>query len=291
MNTIWIVLPILTVLMFQLGLDVDVRSFSRVLRSPKPIIIGLAGQLLLLPVCAFFIACAFDLPPVFFLGMMLIACSPGGSSSNVFSMLAGGDVALSITLTTLSSIITLFTIPIIISMVTGYVSMRADMIIHLPVGKLMMQNLILMFVPILAGILFRWRCPNSAIRVHRVVGKLAFPALMILAAVFFVSNYAAIIDNILTLGLCITLLILSCIGGAALLSYIGRLNKAQSRTVTIEVGIQNAAQAIAIATSPLLFASEEMAIPAILYALMMNVILLTYLKLLPKRQEVAVITD
>ena len=94
MNTIWIVLPILIVLMFQLGMELDTRSFAGVLRHPGAVAAGLAGQLVALPLIAFGIAAIMHLPPVYFMGLMLIACCPGGSSSNVFSMLARGDVAL-----------------------------------------------------------------------------------------------------------------------------------------------------------------------------------------------------
>ena len=113
MNTIWIVLPILTVLMFDLGLTLKLNDFAMVIRRPKAVILALAGQIVLLPLIALGIGNLFGLAPVFFIGLMLIACSPGGSSSNIFSKLAGGDVALSVTLTALSSIITLFTIPLL----------------------------------------------------------------------------------------------------------------------------------------------------------------------------------
>ena len=106
---IWIVLPILTLLMFDLGLSLKFEDFGKVFRSPWPIVVALLGQLVLLPLIALGLAAAFRLPPVFFIGLVLIACCPGGSSSNVFSKLAGGDVALSVTLTALSSVITLFT--------------------------------------------------------------------------------------------------------------------------------------------------------------------------------------
>lgn len=98
MNTIWIVLPILTLLMFDLGLVLRVEDFGKVFRRPLPIVIALFGQLVLLPLIALGLAKLFRLPPVFFIGLVLIACCPGGSSSNVFSKLAGGDVALGIAL-------------------------------------------------------------------------------------------------------------------------------------------------------------------------------------------------
>ena len=96
---IWIVMPILIVLMFLLGTDLNKKSFTDVARNPRAVIIGMIGQLILLPLIAFALAYILNLPPVYFMGIVLIACCPGGSSSNVFSMLAKGDVALSVTLT------------------------------------------------------------------------------------------------------------------------------------------------------------------------------------------------
>ena len=87
---IWIVLPILTLLMFDLGLSLKFEDFGKVFRAPWPIVVALVGQLVLLPLIALGLAAAFDLQPVFFIGLVLIACCPGGSSSNVFSKLAGG---------------------------------------------------------------------------------------------------------------------------------------------------------------------------------------------------------
>ena len=282
MNTIWIVLPILIVLMFQLGIELDRRAFAGVFRRPAAVVAGLAGQLLALPLIAFGVALAFRLPPVWFMGLMLIACCPGGSSSNVFSMLAKGDVALSVTLTALSSVITLFTIPLVMGFAARFVSVHADAAIDLPAGKLLVQNIVLFFLPMAAGMAFRhWR-PAAARRVHGLLGRVAFPALMLLAAVFFVQYAGTILENLGTLGAAAGVLILLAIGAGSLLSRAFGLRKAARRTIVIEVGMQNAAQAIAIAASPLIFDNGEMAVPAIVYALVMNVVLLAYLKLLPK---------
>ncbi len=111
MNTIWIVIPILTVLMFDLGLTLQLKDFYMVVTRPKAFFVALFGQIVLLPLIALGLGWAFKLTPVFFIGLMLIACSPGGSSSNVFSKLADGDVALSVTLTAMSSLLTLITLP------------------------------------------------------------------------------------------------------------------------------------------------------------------------------------
>ena len=285
MNTIWIVMPILIVLMFLLGIDLNKEAFANVARQPKAVAMGLVGQIVLLPLIAFGIAWALKLPPIYFMGLVLVACCPGGSSSNVFSMLAKGDVALSVTLTAVSSIVTLFTLPVIMTYVAEFVSSTNACDIHLPMGKLFMQNIVLLFVPLLAGSLFAKMRPVAAKKVAQVLSKLAFPALMTLAAVFFLQYWREIADNFTLLGLAAAMLILFamlCSGG---LSRISGSSTAVRRTIVIEVGMQNAAQAIAIASSPLIFNSGEMALPAIIYALLMNVILLLYVYFIRRHDE------
>ena len=274
MNTIWIVLPILTLLMFDLGLALRLEDFGKVFRRPGPIAVALVGQLVLLPLIALGLAYLFKLPPVFFIGLVLIACCPGRSSSNVFSKLAGGDVALSVTLTAVSSVVTLFTIPLIMSWATQLVGESVG--ISLPVGNLIKQTLVLMLLPVLLGIGLHYAWPKAAEKTDKVLTKLAFPLLLVLITVFYIQHHRTILENIGILGLCVPALILVAIGISSLLSRLVRNSPQQRRTVIIEVGMQNAAQAIAIASSPLIFASDEMAIPAILYSLMMNIVLLTY---------------
>ena len=283
MNTIWIVMPILIVLMFLLGTDLTKKSFADVALNPKGVVFGMVGQLILLPAIAFALGWILKLPPVYFMGIVLIACCPGGSSSNVFSMLAKGDVALSVTLTALSSVITLFTLPVIMEFVSRYVSGHSDMQIELPVGKLIVQNLVLLFVPLFAGFLFKHFAPTAALKTNKFLSKLAFPALMTLALVFFLQYTQEIYNNFLILGLAVSLLILLAMLCSSFLARQSNCSLPVRRTITIEVGMQNAAQAIAIASSPFIFNSGEMALPAIIYALMMNVILLVYVYIIRKR--------
>ena len=283
MNTIWIVLPILTLLMFDLGLALRFEDFGSVFRHPRPIVVALVGQLVFLPAIALALAYLLKLPPVFFLGLVLIACCPGGSSSNVFSKLAGGDVALSVTLTAISSIITLFTIPVIMGLATRLVGESVG--ITLPVGNLIRQNLLLMLLPVLLGIGLHYAWPKGAEKLDKVLTRMAFPLLLVLITVFYIQHRHTILDNIGILGLCVTALILLAIGLSSQLSRLVRNNARQRRTVVIEVGMQNAAQAISIASSPFIFANEEMAIPAILYSLMMSIVLLIYVGLVRKKKE------
>ena len=274
MNSIFIVLPILTLLMYDLGLTLQPRDFLLIARQPRAAVIGLFGQLIVLPLIAWGAAQAFSLPPIFFIGVMLIACCPGGSSSNVFSMLAKGDVALSVSLTAVSSVVTLFTVPLIMQWTTQHVG--AAMGVSLPVGNLLVQNLLTMLLPIVLGILTRSYLPGIADKIERVLSKCAFPALMLLAGIFFVQHYDTITNNFALLGACVMLLLVAAVIAAGAMSRLARLNVRERRTVVIEVGMQNAAQAIAVASSPFIFNDGRIAIPAIIYALLMNVVLLTY---------------
>ena len=280
MNAIFIVLPILTLLMFDLGLTLKPQDFKLIAQRPKPVIVGLFGQIILLPLIAWLIIRVLSpfnvhLSPLFIIGIMLVACSPGGSSSNVFSMLAKGDVALSVTLTACSSIITLFTLPLIMAWVTASVQM-SDISIQLPIGNLLMQNIVLMVVPISIGFIVNIFREQTAAKIHNVLKRIAMPALVLLVTVFFFQHKQTIVEEFTSLGLTMTILILATTGCGALLSWLLHLTTKERRTLVIEIGMQNAAQAITIACSPLIFNNEIIAIPAIIYALMMNLILLAY---------------
>ena len=283
MNSIFIVLPILTLLMFDLGLTLRPSDFVLIAKRPRAVFVGLFGQLVLLPLVSFVVASFFSLPPIFFIGVMLIACCPGGSSSNIFSMLAKGDVALSVSLTALSSIITLVTVPAIMQWVTVYVG--ASQGIQLPVVNLLMQNVFTMLAPIVLGILCRRYYSNVAMKMDRVLSKIAFPALMLLAGIFFVQHYDTITTHFSVLGMCVGLLLLTAVALSGVGSRCMRLNNKERRTIVIEVGMQNAAQAIAVASSPFVFNDGRIAIPAIIYALLMNVVLLTYVSIIKVRAK------
>lgn len=275
MNSLYIVLPILTLLMFNLGLTLSVSDFKMFLQRPKPIVVGLVGQIIILPLIAFLLAWITGLESVFFIGLVLIACCPGGSSSNIFSMLAKGDVPLSVSLTALSSVITLITIPFVLDFAVSFAGAEGSAI-HLPVGNLLVQNILLMLLPIVIGMLVKRFAVNAAAKIEKVLSKLAFPALVFLASAYFVQHRVTIADNFSLLGFSVTALLIASICGGWLLAKLTGLTGKEQKTIVIEVGMQNAAQAIAIASSPFIFNDSTIAIPAIIYALMMNVVLLIF---------------
>lgn len=271
MNSVLIVLPILIVLMFDLGLGLRVSDFGLIFKRPRALLAGLTGQIVFLPALAFTLATFFGLKGSLFVGLLLIACCPGGSSSNVFTGIARGDVALSVSLTAFSSLITMITLPVL---------MGAS--VELPVANLVIQNLVLVLVPIIIGMVLRVVRPAFADTLHKWISRFAFPALILLAAIFFVTERTVIAEYWSQLFLVVTALVLTgmlCGGALAVLAHLGRRER---RTLVIEVGMQNAAQAMALAASPFVFNQPDYAIPATIYALMMNVVLLIYVAIVKR---------
>lgn len=265
MSSVLIVLPILVVLMFDLGLGLRMADFGLIFKRPRALLTGLTGQIVFLPALAFALGTFFGLRDYLFVGLLLIACCPGGSSSNIFSGIAKGDVALSVSLTAMSSLITMVTLPILMGSS-----------IELPVTNLVLQNLVLVLVPIILGMILRVMRPSLSDKLHSVISKVAFPALILLATIFFVVNRAIIAEYIGQLfGVVTALVVLGMAVGGSLAVVVG-LNHRERRTLVIEVGMQNAAQAMALAASPFVFNQPELAIPATIYSLMMNVVLLIY---------------
>ena len=297
MNPIFFVLPIIAILTYTLGLSLKLDDFRLLIKRPLPMFVGLFGQLILLPVIAFVIAYYSNLPVIFFVGVVLIACCPGGPSSNIFTYVAKGDVALSVSMTAVSSIVTLFTLPFIMALTVDFALAQGmtDTIlgrVELPVGNLLIQNVVLMLIPILLGVSTKFYFKNAAVKLEKVLSKFAFPALIFLATIFFVKYYHNIANHLDKLGLCVLALVLIAVATSSLLSTLFKQSSKIKRTIVIEVAMQNAAQAIAIASSPFVFNNEIMAIPAIIYALFMNVVLLTYVGFLTVRdKKVVAISD
>ncbi|NLK84368.1 MAG: bile acid:sodium symporter family protein [Aeromonadales bacterium] len=289
-NPIFIVLPLLTVLTYSLGLALKLEDFKLLVKKPLSMLVGLFAQIFVLPSVAFAIAFFANLPEVFFVGLVLIACCPSGSSSNIFTFVVKGDIALALSLTAIGSVITLFTLPSIMALCVNYTqSLGTGAVLQnkvtLPVGNLLIQNFVTLVLPVLLGIATKYFFKNVALKIERVLSKLALPSIIILATIYFLKNYSKIAEHLDKLGLSVLLLVLIAVAVSSLLSRIFRQSGKTRRTIVIEVAMQNAAQAIAIASSPFVFNSEIMTIPAIIYALFMNIVLLTYVAIVKRADK------
>jgi BASS family bile acid:Na+ symporter len=262
-----VLLPVaLAVIMFGLGLTLTVQDFTRVLRMPRAVLVALGTQVVLLPVICFGLVKMFGLAPALAVGMMLLVASPGGTTANLFSHLAGGDVALNVTLTAVNSVLAVITLPIVVNLSLNH--FLGDGQIGLQPAK-MLQVFAIVLVPVALGMLVRARRPSFADRMTRPVklGSIVVLALVIFAAVY--TERDNVLDYLVEVGLIALLLnVLSLAIGYAVPRLTG-LAERQSIACSMEIGIHNATLALTIALSPSLLGNSEMSIPVAVYGIVM----------------------
>lgn len=261
-----VMLPLaLGIIMFGLGLHLRVADFTRVVRMPKPVLLGLATQMLVLPPIAFALCLIFGLPPPLAVGLMLLAASPGGATANVFSHLAKGDVALNITLTAINSLLILVTLPLIVQWSMAYF-LGADAYVPPPVQKIVEVGAIIL-VPVAFGMLLRARATTFADRLEKIVQPLSLVVLLALIAFTVVREFDLLRTHATSIGVvCLALNVLS-LGIGYGVARIARIEPRQAIAIAFEVGIHNGTLAIFIALNVL--KESAFSIPAAIYSLLM----------------------
>jgi len=259
-------LPIaLAIIMFGLGLTLAVADFVRVGRAPKAAILALACQTLLLPAICFGLVIAADLDPLLAVGMMLLAASPGGTTANLFSHLAGGDVALNITLTAINSVLAVITIPVVVNASASYF-LGSSTDIGLPVDKVL-AVIAIVLVPVAIGMFVRHRFRDFAVRMERPVKIGSAVVLAVVIVVALAGAWDVFLDNVVAVG---TVSIVLCTLSLILGYWVPRLagvDRAQSIASSFEVGVHNATLAITIAITVL--DNTELSVAPAMYGLLM----------------------
>lgn len=258
----------LALVMLGMGLTLLPEDFQRVTRYPKSVVIGLVCQLILLPIVGFLIASSVPMQPEIAVGLMVLALCPGGPSANLVTYLAKGDVALAVTLTAFSSVITVFTIPLFVNLSLQYF-VGQNAAIALPIGQTMLQIFAIALVPVGLGMLIRQKFPNLARRLEKVANRLAtiFLALIILAIVL--REWNRLPTFITQVGIAVVLLNVASVLVGFWFGKLFNLKFAQRLCIAIDMGIQNGTLAIAITAG--LLNNPDMAIPAAVYSLFMYV--------------------
>lgn len=261
-------LPIaLAIIMFGLGLSLEVADFRRVARTPRAVLVALGIQVLVLPVIAFGLVVGFDLDPLLAVGVMLLAASPGGTTANLFSHLFRGDVALNITLTAINSVLAAVTIPLVTNLAIGYFDAEGEL--GLQLGKVL-QVIAIVLVPVAIGMLVRRTSTTFAARADkpvRIFSILVLVAVAVGALLGERENLAGYLRDVgLVTGLLCVLSLTMGYAGARL----ARLDRPQAVASSMEVGIHNTTVALTIALSVL--DSTEVAIPAAVYSILMYVL-------------------
>jgi BASS family bile acid:Na+ symporter len=262
-----LILPIaLALIMLGMGLSLKFEDFQRITKYPKAVSVGLFGQIVLLPIIGFIITKIVAMPPAIAVGLMIIAIAPGGVSSNMITYLAGGDVALSVTLTVCSSIITIFTIPILANLALNHF-LGQSAAISLPIGTTMGQIFLITIIPVVIGMYIQYRFPELSRSLEKVTSRLAIGFLALIILILVIREWSSLPEFILQAGVGVVLLNLLSMAAGFVISKLLKLSTPQQICVAIEVGIQNGTLAIAITAGML--GNQDMAIPAAIYSLFM----------------------
>ena len=256
----------LFIIMLGMGLGLTLDDFKRVLVEPKAVVVGLIAQLILLPLVGFGLATVFPLSPELAVGVMLLAACPGGPTSNMLSYLIKGNVALSITLTAITTLITVFTIPLVVNL-SMQNFMGEGTALQLPLANTVIQIAVITLIPISIGMMLHHYTPKLAAKVEKSVKWLSLFFLGLIIVGLLLKERANVPSFFLQVGwVTLTLnIIMMAIGYQ--LAILSQLDRSRAKSITVEVGIQNGTLAITIATT--LLNMPTMAIPAAIYALIM----------------------
>jgi BASS family bile acid:Na+ symporter len=261
-----ILLPItLGIITLGMGLAIEGKDFAGIFRRPKSIITGLLAQMLILPLIAFIITYLTDIDPVYKVGLIIIAACPGGATSNLVNFMLKGNVALSLSITVVNSLLTLITIPLIVRAGLEFY-LGESSIIHLPLGETILNIFLIVAVPAALGVTIRHFFREFAIGLEKPLRYL-LPVLLFIvySGVLFIDKGAQNLhlkDYINLYPHAILLNVLSMIGGWFVARKIGLKLKNQY-TIAVEVGLQNSTLAIFIAAT--LLSSQQMAVVPIIY--------------------------
>jgi len=261
----------LIIIMFGMGLSLKVDDFRRILLQPRAIILGLFNQIILLPLSAYFLLMIFKVEPVIAVGVILLAACPGGPTSNLITHLSKGDTSLSVSLTAFSSVLTIFTIPIIVQYgLDTFGGESQEIVLNVP--RIIGQLVVITILPVAIGMFIYSKREPFAIRMEKPV-KIASGIVLSLVIIALIikerENVGSYFEQagIITLALNVLTMFLGY-GTAKLF----KLNTTQSISISIESGIQNGTLAIAIAGTILTTATNDglaYAIAPSIYSLLM----------------------
>lgn len=247
-------------IMFGLGLSLTVADFRRVLQTPRAVLVGMVNLVVVAPALAFASAVAFDLPPELAVGLVILGASPGGMMANMLTHLGRGDTALSVTMTAVSSVMAVITIPVYLGLATEYFGAGSgadpDM---LSIGALVFGVTV---VPVALGVLIRGRAPDL---VAAQYGKVRIASLCVFAAVVIgaiATEHETVIEYAPQVAGAALALNLGAMGISFCVARLARLGSAQSTAIALELGVHNSTVAIAVGTS----IAASFSIPAAVYS-------------------------
>ena len=268
----------LALIMFGLGLGLTTTDFSRVLKNPKDFFVGFFSQLILLPIVALGLVFLLNLPTTIAVGLMIIAAAPGGVTSNILTKFANGDVALSVTLTAVTSLVSILTVPFVVinsANIIG-VSISSD----ISIANVALKMALVVTVPVLIGMIIRKLFSNFILSKINLIDKLSGILFVIVFAAIYIEERNNILDYILQSGLAVLILNIVMMTLAFLIAKKYASGISQQKCIAIEGGLQNGTVAVFVAT--LIFDDVAFVVPTASYALIQYITGFLFIALLRK---------
>jgi BASS family bile acid:Na+ symporter len=261
-----ILLPVaLGIIMLGLGLSLTLEDFRRITKYPRAMTIALVSQMVILPLLCFVLVLAFGLDPVLGVGLMLLSASPGGATANLYSHLSNGDVALNITLTAVNSLLTLFTLPLIVNLSLDYF-LASGQYVPMQFSKVL-EVFAIVLVPVSIGMFIRSKSPAFAAKMDKPVKITSAIILILIIVSVVIRERRVLMDHFGSLGLPVLLFnVLSMAIGYYFPRWLN-IGKKQSIAIGMEIGIHNGTLAIYIALNVL--NNSMMSVPPAIYSLLM----------------------
>ncbi|MGA0823263.1 MAG: bile acid:sodium symporter family protein [Pelagibacteraceae bacterium] len=268
----------LAIIMFILGLGLTINDFLRVIKYPKNFLVGFICQVILLPIIAFILINLITLTPEIALGVMIIAAAPGGVTSNVLTKFANGDVALSVSLTAIVSLISIATVPFIVFHSANF--LEIEILKEIAMSSIATKMFFVVTVPVLLGMIIRKLKQDLVIAYESLFQKISIILFLIVFTAIWVEEWGEIMSFIKTAGLIsiilnITMIIIGFYVAKFLVSGI-----AQRKSISLECGLQNGTLAVYVATQ--LFDQKVYLVPTAAYALIMFVTSIFFVLLVRK---------
>ena len=262
-----IILPLaLAFIMFVLGLGLTGSDFLRVLKQPRDFLVGAFSQIILLPVIGFILIKLWPISPELAIGVMIIAAAPGGVTSNLLTSFAKGDVALSISLTAIISLLSVITVPFII-LTSIMLIENSSLDLNISLTSMAINMFLIVTVPVIIGMIFRKLASNVAIKFEPIAKKISAVLFVIVLLGAILAEKNNVISYFAQAGLITLVLNLLMMIVAYYIAQLLASGTQQKKSITIECGLQNGTLAIFVATS--IFGGGVYVIPAATYSLIM----------------------
>ncbi|KRD26127.1 MULTISPECIES: bile acid:sodium symporter family protein [Acidovorax] len=275
----------LGLVMFGLGLSLTVGDFQRLMHHPRAVVLALVLQVLVLPAACYALIVLLGVAPLYAVGLMLLAASPGGVSANLFSHLFGGNVAMNISLTAINTVLSIVSLPVITNWAINTFA-HTGQVVPLQFGKVV-EVIIIVLVPVVLGMAVHRRAPAFSARMEKPMKIFSAVVLAAFALIAIAKEWTALVESFAVIGPAVLLFNAISLASGYYLSRAAGLDKSMATAISFEIGIHNSTLAIFIALSVL--GNFQLALPAAIYSVSMYVLATLFGTLVLRRQAKALV--